>query len=390
LQWVRNGLVALEFALALPLLAAAGLLIHSLVQLHKVDPGFEAEPLLTARARLLETSHPDAAARAVFWERALTELRGVPGVQAVSLAGTLPPECGCYNNFDIVGRPAEQGSQPASSWITVSAGYFDTLGVPLREGRGFDTRDTADSPPVVLVTESWAKRFFPGESAVGRQLYEGGNTETPVTVIGVVGDVRFDGLRNPGEAVFSPLPQAGFPNPLFLHLRAGAEPLSLVEPLRATLTRLDPTLVPAEVSTMRSRLDESLSDPRHWAIVIAGFALVAVLLSTVGAFGVLAYSVSRQHREIGIRLALGADAWRVASMVMRRGLASALAGTAVGVGLAVLLTRGLESLLFRVERLDPLNLIAASGLLLAVAVASCWFPARRAGRIDPLVALRTD
>ena len=395
-QLARNGLVALEFALALPLLLGAGLLIDSLLQLRRVDPGFDPDRVLTAHLKLLPANHPDAAAQRAFWQRALPELAAIPGVSGVGLAGVLPPSCGCYNDFDVVGRPSIQGQKPMSPWIPVTAGFFEALAVPLREGRGFEARDTPDSPPVVLVSETWAKRYFPGESAVGKQLYEGGDTSQAVTVIGVVGDVRFDGLRNAGEAVFAPISQGWPSNPTYVYLRTQLSgdqklaALALSEPLRQTLRRLDPDLVPTEVTSMASLLDDSLGGERQWAVVITGFALAAVLLAAVGVFSVLAAYVARQQREIGIRLALGADRRRVVRGVIGRGFAWALGGTAVGVVLAFFLTRSLESLLFAVGRFDALNLLGAMALLLAVAFAACWLPARRAAAVDPMVALRYE
>jgi ABC-type antimicrobial peptide transport system permease subunit len=274
----------------------------------------------------------------------------------------------------------------------VSPEVFALLGVPLFEGRLFDGRDTTDdaSPPVVVVSRTWAARYFPGESALGKQLYEGGDFDNPVTIIGVVGDVKWSGLKEPGEAVYAPIGQGWPNNPIYLYLRTGPEPLALVEPLRAALQRLDPALVPTEVTTMDSRLHESLGDQRHWTTVIAAFALSAVLLSAVGVFGVLAYYVSRQQREIGIRLALGADAGRIVLMVVRRGFAYALAGTLAGIVFALFLSRSLESLLFQVGRTDPLTLLGASAVLLLIAFAACWLPARRAARVHPTEALRYE
>ena len=390
-QLVRNGLVAAEFAFAFPLLIAAGLLVSSLIQLQRVEPGFDAGHVLTAQVQLLETNYPDEASRLRFWERALPELETLPGVVATGLATGVPPDNpGTFNNFDLVGRPAGQGNQPMSPWTAVTPGFFEALDVRVLDGRGFDARDTPESIRALVVSETWAKRWFPGESAVGKQMYEGGDTTEPLTVIGVVSDVKFDGLGNPGESVYAPVSQGWANNPIYLYLHTGPEALALVEPLRAALSRLDPSLVPADISTLQSRLRDSLGNERHWAAVIAGFAVSAVLLSAVGVFGVLAYYVSRQYREIGIRLALGADARRILAMVIGRGFGCALLGMLAGVVLALFLTQSLESLLFGVDEIDPLVLFGGSALLAGIALAACWLPARRAARIDPTVALRYE
>jgi putative ABC transport system permease protein len=388
-QLLRGGLVALEFALTVPLLLAAGLLIATLLRLQQVNPGFPAEGMLTARLALLEGSHPDPAARMTFWEQALTELRTIPGVQGAGLMTPMLPTCNCYNNFDLLEHPA-QGSEPQSPWIPITSGLLETLGVPLLEGRTFNTGDTRDTPPVLLVTRSWAERYFPGESAVGKELYEGGDREQPVTIIGVVGDVKFDGLDQPGETVFAYLNQGWPNNPIYVVLRSGVDPLALAEPLRAVLQRLDPALVPTEVTTMDSRLRDSIAGQRHWAVVIAGLALSALLLSAVGIFGVLSYYVSRHVHEIGIRLAIGADGGRIVRLVLRRGLSWVVGGMAAGILLAMLLGRSIESLLYGVEPTDPLTLVGVCALLLGIALSACWLPARRAARLDPLIALRTE
>jgi putative ABC transport system permease protein len=395
-QLFRNGLVALEFALALPLLVAAALLANSLARLHQVDPGFPADHLLIAGARLPETAYPDNAARVAFWQRALPEIMAIPGVRSASLATGSPPDApGNYNNFDIVGRPAGAQSQPVSPWTPVAQGFFDTLGVRVVEGRNFEASDFPTSPDdqrptVVVVGRSWAEHYFPGESAVGKRLIEGGNTEQPVTIVGVVEDVKWNGLRNPADSVYASIEQGWNANPAVLYLRTNADPLAVVEPLRATLRRLEPALVPNDVTTMESRLTDSLSDQRHWAAVIAGFALSALALAAIGVFGVLAYYVSRQQREIGIRLSLGADARKIVAMVLKRGVVLATVGSLVGVGLSLLLTRSIESLLFDVSRTDLPTLLAATTAMLAIAFAACWLPARRAAKTSPVEALRYE
>jgi predicted permease len=389
-QLLRGGLVALEFTLTVPLLLAAGLLIASLLRLQRVDPGFPVDGVLTARLALLEGRHPDPAARMTFWEQALAELRAIPGVQAAGLTVQMLPACNCYNNFDLLDHPVGQDSEPQSPWVLVTDGMLEALGVPLLEGRTFTSGDTPDTPPVVLVTRSWAAHYFPGESAVGKQLYEGGNREDPVTIVGVTGDVRFDGLDAPGETVFGYLNQGGPNGSVYVVFRSGGEPLALAQPMRDALRRLDPALVPTEVTTMDSRLRDSIAGQRHWAIVIAGLALAALLLSSVGIFGVLSYYVSRHVHEIGIRLAIGADDRRIVRLVLRRGLAWVVAGMGAGILLAISLARTIESLLYGVAPTDPLTLAGVCALLLGIALAACWLPARRAARLDPLIALRTQ
>ena len=386
---LRNALVVLEFALALPLLLATSLLLDSLQRLQRVDAGIAADNLLLAEVRLPANRYPDAAARLAFWERALPELRALPGVEAAALAGQLPPSCGCYNNFDLVGRPAPQGNQPQSPWVPATPALFGVLGVPLLEGRVFDSRDTAESSPVLLVSATWAERYFPGESAIGKQLYEGGG-DTPVTIVGVVGDVKFDGLAAPGDVVFASIGQGAGGDQVHLLLRTAGEPLAQANAMRATLQRLDPAVVPANVGSMAERLGNALGNHRHWATVIAAFALSGLLLAGVGVFGVVAFHVAQRQREFGICRALGADGRRIARMVLQRGLAHAAAGIALGALLALALNRSLETLLFEVRGNDPASWLAASAVLLLAGVAACLVPARRATRVDPAIVLRQE
>ena len=388
-QRVRDALVVLEFALALPLLLAAGLLVDSLARLRRVDPGFDPHGVLTASVRLPAQRYADANAQIAFWQRALPELRALPGVRGAALVGAPPPSCGCTNNFDIVGRPAPNGAQPASEWLTADAALFATLGVPLRDGRVFDERDTADSPRVIVVTESWARRFFSDARAVGQRVLEGGG-DVPVEIVGVVGDVKYDGLEQPGETVFAPVSQGSGGGALTLVMRTNGEALAIATDMRGALRRLDQELVPKDLATLDTLLSDAVGGQRHWAAVIAGFALAAVLLAAVGVFGVLAYHVANRRREIGIRQALGAGRREILALVLGRGLRCAALGIAIGSVLAAFATRGLDALLFEVTRADPLAWIGAIAALLAVAAAACWLPARRAVAIDPQVALREE
>jgi putative ABC transport system permease protein len=389
-QRLRDGLVVLEFALALPLLIAAGLLTSSLLRLQKVDPGFDPNGLLTASVRLPESAYREQAAQTAFWARAAEELRALPGVTGVAITGVMPPACGCYNNFDIVGRPAPQGNEPQSPWVPVDSGYFAALGVRLLEGRLFDARDTPDSPGVLLVSERWAKRYFPGESPIGRALHAGGDRTQQRTIVGVVGDVRYDGIEQPGEAVFAPVSQGWGGPSMSVVLRSRNDPLAQARPMQAALRRLEPSIVPADVASMETLLRDALGGQRHWAAVIAGFASSALALAAVGVFGVLAYQVANRQREIGVRQALGADARSIALLILKRGLGCAALGIGLGSVLAAFMTRSLESLLFEIGRGDPRTWAAACFVLLAVAALACWLPAQRAARVDPVSALRHE
>jgi predicted permease len=387
---VRDGLVVVEFALALPLIIAAALLVDNLLRLQQVDPGFQTDHVLTMRVRLPEQGYADVPARLRLWERATSSFRSVAGVEAVGLAGTLPPACGCYNNFEVVGRPSPRGEEPQAPWVPVDAGFFQAGRLRLLEGRLFNASDTPDSAPVVIVSEAWSKRYLPGEQAIGRQLYEGGDRSDPVTIIGLVSDARFDGLENAGVTVFAPVSQGWGSQQLYVVARTSIDPLALAAPLQSSLRRLDPQLVPSEVGTLDRLVADSLGQQRHWATVIAAFATSALCLAAMGVFAVLAYQVSQRQREIGIRQAIGADATNIMHLVLWRGLRCALLGLLAGSVIAVFLTRALEFLLTQIQRSDPGVWLGAWALLLMVAGIACWLPARRASRLDPLAALRHD
>jgi putative ABC transport system permease protein len=243
-------------------------------------------------------------------------------------------------------------------------------------------------PPRSPLRQSWAERYFPGEPAVGKQLYEGGDTTQAVTVIGVVGDVKYDGLQAVGDDVFVAVSQGAGGNALYAIVRTPTDPLALARPMQPVLQEIDPTLLLTEVATMQSLLADSLGGERHWASVIAGFALAAVLLAALGVFGVLAYHVANRTREIGIRQALGADDRRIVRMVLQRGLTCAAGDRRGQRARRVFATRGLDALLFEVDRTDPATWLSACAVLLLVGLAACWLPARRAAKIDPLLALR--
>jgi putative ABC transport system permease protein len=371
---------------------AAGLLLHSFVKLQRVDPGFDARHLLTARVSLPAAGYaePDAVRR--FWDEALRRIREAPGVLAVGLTTSLPPDSyGDTNNFDLVDRPVAPGSaEPTAPWAWVTPGFLPALGVPLIEGRLLQDADTSGAAPAVLVSRAWAARYLPDAEAVGQRLYAGGCREcTPSTIVGVVGDVKYEGLAGSGIAVYEPVrPAPG--SALYLVVRSSVPPARLVGAIRDRLRALDPGVPLRDVTTMEERLSTSIADPRRLTWLLGIFAAAAVVLAALGVFGVMSYVVAQQRREIGVRMALGADHADVVGMVVRRGTTRAVAGLAVGVLVSLQGTRVLQSALFEVSPTDPRMVAAAALLLLVVAVVACWLPGRRAARIQPTEVIAAE
>jgi predicted permease len=384
---VRGALVVLEFALALPLLAGAGLLLATFLRLSRVDPGFDPAGLVAIEVSLPAARYPDPASLQRYWRQALDRLEATPGVRAAGLTNSLPPdEPADINNFDLVSRRVPSGTaQPIAPWVTASADLFPTLGVSLLDGRGFSAADTGSAPPVVLVSRAWARRYFGGESAVGQTLVSGGCDTCPrTTVIGIVGDVKYLGLAGSDEAVYQPMGQAPPQGPAYLLVRT-SDPRSAV----AAVAAVDPEL-PLQTLAMAERIDHSLAARRRVTAVLGAFAAAALALAALGVFGLMSYIVRQRRREIGVRLALGADRGAITRMVMSRGMRYAAAGFGLGlIGVAVEIP-WLRSQLFGIAPTDPTTLSAAALLLLGAAAAACWLPGRRAARIHPVEAINSE
>ncbi|MFN8651864.1 MAG: ADOP family duplicated permease [Gemmatimonadales bacterium] len=379
---VRRWLVAGEFALALPLLFGAALLVHSFVRLSRVNPGFDPVGVVALDLALPRGRYPDPAATQRFLSQAESRAVELFGAGQAGMTTALPPDDpGDVNNFDLLDQPVAPGtSEPVAAWSVVTPGYFTVLGIPLLEGRSFEPFDTGGPAPVAVVSRSWANRYYPNGSAVGHQLYSGGCHDCPpVTVVGVVGDVKYLGLSGSAEAVYEPSTQAA-PNRVNLLVRgsdAGAAALTL----QSAMGALDPEL-PLRPLLLESRVRDSLADPRRWMSLVAAFALITAGLASFGVYGLMAYLVRQRRREIGIRLALGAPPSQVTADVMLRGVRYALAGSLVGLGLALAGAKWIEQLLFGVSARDPLTLAAVLLVLLLVALVSCWIPGRRAARVN--------
>lgn len=388
---LRSVLVASEFALTLPLLIGAGLLLKSVTRLQRVELGFSPQSVLTMRAGLPQARFPNDTVIGAFWARALPDLQSMPGVLSVGISTSMPPDRAWdENNFDLVDHPVGPNqSQPVSAWSLTSPEYFAALNIPLLDGRTFQPSDTG-ATPVVLVSRSWAAHYFPEGRAVGRQLISGGCTACPrTTVIGIVGDVKYQGLSGDGDAVYSPLSE-GWNRDMYLFLRAAGPPADLIAPVKELFSRLDPQVPLDEMLTMEERLNASTAQSRQLPLLLGGFAVAALALAAIGIFGMLSYTVSARRREIGVRMALGARAGEVIGEIVTRGMRHAIWGAAIGLLLALAGTRWLAGALYDTSPTDPVTLIAVTVLLLSVALVACWLPARRASAIAPAEALRGE
>ncbi|MGQ0766847.1 MAG: ADOP family duplicated permease [Gemmatimonadota bacterium] len=390
LRLARSGFVVAQFALALPVLAVAALLLASFASLQRVDPGFDASNLLTVRVSLPLGQYAGDSAISAYWVRALPLLRTLPGVREAGLATSMPPDdFGSSNdNFNLIDRPVTPGEpEPNGPWPSIDNGYLNALGVRLVEGRGFTPVDTG-ATPVILVSRTWAGKYYPGESPVGKTLIRGGCTECPPTTIaGVVEDVPFSGIAGPRESMYSPMTEQWSRNS-FLFVRTEGSPRLMAEPVLGVLRSMDASIPMREVVTMEERLTESIAQPRHWAILLGTFAAMALGLAAIGIFGMLSFVVATRRREIGVRMALGADRRTITLEVVRHGLSYALVGAAIGFALAIVGARSMESMLFDVAPGDPLTLFAVTVMLLVVALLACWLPARRAAGVDPIESIR--
>jgi predicted permease len=392
-QMVRVALVTAQFALALPLLATAALLIHSFVRLQRVDVGFDPRPVTYVRVSLPLARYGSPNEAAAFWTRALARLSEQPGLIAAGVNESMPPdEPADINNFDLVDRPVAPGdAQPTAPYASVNPTFFAALGLPVLEGRVFTEADTGAGRPVMIVSRSWVRHYSADRPAVGRQLQGGGCTTCPpFTIIGVVGDVKYQGLSGNGEAMYVPAAQNMSAN-YYLFVRfariaqGGGEG---VDRVRDVLRGIDPGLALDDAGRLEDRIYSSVAPQRHWATLLGGFATVALSLAAVGIFGMLSYLVAARRREIGVRVALGASRAGVISMVVGRGMSYAIPGAIVGLVVSFVVRRRLEAVLFDVSGADPGTLAAATAVFLVVALVASLLPAHRAAKVSPMEAMR--
>ncbi len=392
---VRSGLVVGQVALSLVLLVGAGLLLRSFVELRRADLGFEPEGVLTANLFLPPSRYEAPEAVEAFYRELFDRLEGLPGVRRAAGISGLPLSGGGTDiDFYIEGRRLPSAGEEEAIWYRIATpDYFATVGLRLLSGRPFDEDDRVDGPSVLLVNRSAAERYWPGEDPVGARLTFGDPSAEDATwreVVGVVDDVRHFGVAA-GEqaAVYLPWTQIRSRG-LNLVLRTSGEPERIAGAVRSELAAMDDALALTTLRPMTELVDASLAEARFFAALLALFAGVALVLAAVGIYGVLSYLVARRTHEVGIRMALGARREDVLRLMLGRGMLLAALGLGLGLLVAVWGTRVLSGLLFRVRPSDPLTFVAVAILLAAVAFVACWVPARRATRVDPLIALRAE
>jgi predicted permease len=400
-SWKRNrlrqGLVIAEVSLSVVLLAGAGLLIKSFWNLMQVDPGFRPDRTLTFAVSLPRTGYPEAKDFQRFHGLLAERLKALPGVEVAGGGSGLPLEQGWTIMFTPDNQTSNQWANTTARQFAVLPGYHEALTIPLKQGRLLQSSDGAEAAAVVLVNETLAKRFWPGENVIGRKLKWGSpQGEAPwMTIVGVVADTKQDGMeKEVMPATYMPAMQLSGPALSYIAmnytLRTAVDPLSLMPAVRAEVQRLDPEVPVFAVHTMDENLEKAVAPRRFQTMMFTLFAAVAVLLAITGLYGVLAYSVAQSTREIGIRIALGARVGQVLTDVIGHGMRLVAVGLAIGIAGALALTRYMRSLLYGVEFWDPYVITGVSLLLAIVAVVACLIPARRAAHVDPIVALRCE
>jgi putative ABC transport system permease protein len=393
---IRGALVATEVALALILLAGAGLLVRSFNNLLEVDPGFSATRLLTFRVGVPTDVYETPQQRVTFFEELGERVRRLPGVHAAAMTSYLPVTgYGTGAWFNMLDKPVPPDrTPPGVAYRVVSADFFQTLGVPLLRGRLLTDADRADGMRAVVVSQAVAKRFWPNEDPLGKRIYLGApdNRLFPdAEIVGIVGDVAQLSLEaGAGETVYGTHRLMPFWSTFTFAVRTAAEPASLTSAIRAQLREIDPTVPMFAVQTIDEVLARSRAPARSSMLLVGLFAALALVLAVIGVFGVLSYSVTQRTTELGIRMALGASARSVKLLVLGQGMFPVAAGVAVGIGGAFGLTRFMATLLFGVTPTDPVTFAAVGTLLAATAAMASYIPARRATRVDPVTVLRRE
>ena len=392
-NWMRSALIVSEVALSLMLLAGAGLLINSFWRLLQTDAGFNGKGVLALDIPLSRTKYTTPEQRSAAFEQIIGRIKTIPGVRDASVVSNVPlTDFDVELSFQVEGRePYKPGEEATSDYTVIGNDYFRTMNINLRRGRVFTSQDTASSVPVIIVSDAFVKRYFANEEPIGRRIIFDGPTKVPREIVGIVGDVRRNGLDVDVQPEMY-VPHVQKPERrMNVVIRTDAEDASQFTPLaRAEVKAFDPDQVIWRVQTLDELFGASVASRRFNMVLLGIFASVALVLAAVGLYGVMSYSVSRRTQEIGIRMALGANRADVLRLVVRQGMTMTVIGVVLGLAGAFSLSRVMIGLLHGVSPTDPLTFTGVSIVLLAVALLACLIPARRATRVDPIVALRTE
>jgi len=397
-QIVRRALVVAEVALALTLLIGGGLLLRSFARLSNVDPGFDSRNLLTFTVGLPPGRYANDTARRAFFDESLMRIAALPGVRSVGAASVLPFSGGwSTGSFNVEGHVVGEGeSSPWGDQRLVSPGYFETMGAPLLEGRVLDATDRQGALRVVVVDDEFVRRFYkPGESALGKRLWFGNpqpnDSTVYFTIVGVVGHARHEGLdADERVQVYRPIGQTGGLGGGNFVVRTAGDPMSMVSAVRSAIQEVDRDIPLARIRTMEEMIGNSMGQRRLSTVLLGVFSGLALLLASIGIYGVMSYTVSLRSRELGIRMALGASRHGVLRLVLRQGMQLAIVGVIIGLVGAFALTRVIASQLYGVTATDPFTFIAVTATLSTVALVASLIPAMRATHVDPMVALREE
>ena len=389
-QRLRGGLVLAEVALAVMLLVGAGLLLRSFVELQRTHPGFDPAPVMTARVALPAVRYDSAAKVRAFWTALETRLQAIPGVSAAALTSALPFAGVPYLSFEIPGQPERAPGGPPQDVqpYNVTPGYFQTMGITLKRGRGLSDADAGDAPAVAIVNETFAKRYFPGEDPIGKRIV----MWDTATIVGIAGDVRQESLGDQPypQLYWSALQQT--PSGMFVALRTsgGGDPTQVTAAVRRIVAELDPELPLHAVASMDERIALTVAQPKLAATLTSAFAIATLVLAAIGVYGVVSYGVAQRTRELGVRMALGANAGDVRMLVLRQAMSPVAIGIVVGLVGAWAGGRLLRQLLYGVGSTDVATFVGTALFLGIVAAVSAWLPARRATAITPTEALRYE
>ncbi len=393
-NFLRNALVVAETTLAVILLSGAGLLIRSLVALEHVNPGFDPHGVITFTTELPDPRYPKAEMAMAFYRQLFERIRALPGVQSASGVLPLPLSDAVIRiSYEIEGRPIAKAEEPLAHMRVVTTDYFSVMRIPLVKGRLFTEADRAESQPVILINKALAEQTFPGEDPIGKHIKPGFSISGPAKmreIVGIVGDVKHRALNLPDDPeAYMPEEQMGIG---FMSgvVRSNAPTASLVPAIREIVASLDKDIPVYDIKTMDEYVAGSVAQPRLSSTLLGIFAALALMLAMVGIYGVMSFSVEQRTNEIGIRVTLGAQPGDVLRLVLRQGMAIAAIGVALGIGGALASSGLLKSLLFGVRSGDPVTLAGVAILLLGCVLAACYIPARRAMRVDPMVALRYE